>query len=121
MSGLLSTAQMQALSNLVKLGMTTDATIYDHIVSVAVDGSNETWVARSESTKCWFYTSPQNSLVSSLGLEAVPNLLRMFFELGTDIHTGDRVKVGSSMYTVIDTTRENTVQAMLTVTVRSMD
>lgn len=120
MSGLLSTGQMSALSKLVKKGMTTDATIYDHVVTASVDGTSETWVARSSSVKCWFYTNPQNSLANALGLQAVPNLLRIFFELGTDIESGDRVKVGAQMYTVIDTSKENTIQAMLTVNVRSM-
>ena len=120
MTELLSASQMGALSKLVKRGMTTDATIYDHVVAASVDGTAETWVPRSESTKCWFYTTPQNSLAVGLGLQAVPNLLRMFFELGTDIETGDRVKVGAQMFTVVDTTKENTIQAMLTVIVRSM-
>ena len=121
MTGLLSTSQLNALSGMVKMGMTTDALIYDHVVSQSVDGTAETWVARSESIKCWFYTNPQNSLGIALGLQAVPNLLRMFFELGTDIQTGDRVKVGTQTFTVVDTTKENTIQAMLTVIVRSMD
>lgn len=120
MTGLLLPSQLGALSKMVERGMTTEATIYDHVVTASVDGTAETWVARSESTKCWFYTDPQNSLATALGLQAVPNQLRMFFALGTDIESGDRVKVGTQTYTVIDTTKENTIQAMLTVMVRSM-
>ena len=120
MSGLLTANQIGALSKLVKRGMDTDALIYDHVVAASIDGTAETWVARSESVKCWFYTDPQNSLATALGLQAIPNLLRVFFELGTDIETGDRIRVGTQMFTVIDTTKENTIQAMLTVTVRSM-
>jgi len=120
MSGLITSSQLNALSKYVNRGMNTDVTIYDHVVTESIDGSQESWVARSESTKCWVYTDPQNSLATALGLQAVPNQLRAFFELGTDIESGDRMQIGAQMYTVIDTTKENTVQAMLTVMFRSM-
>jgi hypothetical protein len=120
-SGLLTSSQLGALSKLVKQGMTTTVTIYDHVVTRSADGMVETWVARSETEKCWFYTSPTNSMAVALGLQATPNVFRLFFETDTVIATADRVEVGGKFYTVIDTTHENTIQAMLTVNVRSMD
>ena len=121
MSGLISSSQMAALSSLVKKGMTTDAYIQDHVISDSVDGTSESWVERSASVKCWFYTTPQTALIVDHGVQVIPNQLRIFFELGTDIDAGDRVRVDSQVFTVIDTSRENTIQAMLTVYVRSRD
>jgi hypothetical protein len=120
-SGLLSASQLNALSQLVKKGMTSSAIIYDRVMAQQVDGVSETWVARSTPVPCWFYTNPQNSLIVNLGIQGVPNLLRLFFELGTDIEAADRVEVGGTVYTVVDTTHENTIQAMLTVNVRSLE
>jgi len=118
MTGLLSASQMGALSKLVKRGMDTDVRIYDHVVTETDNGSAESWVARSEWVKGWMYVTTTPVMTVGSGLQALVNTQRLYLELGTDIETGDRVEVGGAMFTVEDTTKENTIQAMLTVSMK---
>lgn len=121
MSGLLSTNQLAALSKLVKQGMTTDLVIWDHVTVESANGVEETWVARSESVKGWLHSTPTPVMTVGNGLQGTVNSHRLYLELGTDIENGDRVYVGNDRFTVEDTTHEDTIQAMLTVSLRRID
>ena len=112
---LISPAALTALSNIVKLGMTTDVLIYDHSTVDTDDGSEERWTARSAPVKGWLYTQTQPVMTVGNGREGLINDLRLYLELGTVIDTGDRVEIEGETMTVEDTTKENTIQAMLTV------
>jgi hypothetical protein len=120
-SGLLSTSQLNALSKLVKQGMTTDLVIWDHVIEESDNGTEETWVERGESIKGWFHSTPTPVMTVGSGLQGTVNTHRLFLELGTDIENGDRVYVGTDRFTVEDTTHEDTIQAMLTVSLRRID
>jgi hypothetical protein len=121
MTGLLSASQMGALSKLVKRGMTTDLLIYDHVLSESANGTTETWVARSEAIKGWMHSTPTPVMTVGSGLQGTVNSHRLFVELGTDIEAGDRVYINDERFTVEDTTKEDTIQAMLTVALRRID
>jgi len=118
MTGLLSTSQLNALSNLVRRGFTTDITICDHVITETDNGTAESWVPRSESVKGWMYVSVTPVMTVGGGLQSIVNTQRLYLDLGTDIQTGDRVIVDGETFTVEDTTRENTIQAMLTVSMK---
>src|SRR5882672_11429060 len=107
--GLLSTSQLTALSKLVKKGMDTDLTIWDHVITESDTGMTETWVERSESIKGWFHSTPTPVMTVGSGLQGTVNNHRLFLELGTDIENGDRVYVGADRFTVEDTTKEDTI------------
>lgn len=119
--GLLSTSQLAALSNLVKKGMDTDLTIWDKVMVESATGMTETWIERSESIKGWFHSTATPVMTVGSGLQGTVNTHRLFLELGTDIENGDRVYVGDDRFTVEDTTKEDTIQAMLTVSLRRID
>jgi len=121
MSGLLTTSQLGALSKLVKRGFDTELRIYDHVVTEGSTGSTESWVARSETTKGWMHSTPTPVMTVGNNLQGTVNSHRLFLELGTDIDSADRVEIDGKMFTVEDTTKEDTIQAMLTVALRRID
>ncbi len=119
--GLLTSSQLNALSKLVKQGMTTTITIWDKVDVESPTGVSETWVERSESTVGWLHSTPTPVMTVGNGLQGTVNTHRLYVELGTDIENGDRVYVGNDRFTVEDTTHEDTIQAMLTVALRRID
>lgn len=115
---LLSSAQLNALSKLVAKGMDSDVLIYDRVIEESSTGTAESWVARANTVKGWLYTTVTPVMTMGFALQGTVNTLRLYLELGTDIEPGDRVRIAGETFTVSDTTAENTIQAMLTVSLR---
>ena len=121
MSGLLSDAELGSLQDIALLGMQSTCTIWDYDQVETVNGKEHTWVARSSTVQCWLYSTPSPTIQIISGAQGLVNTYRLYLPVGTDIATGDRVEVGGGMYTVSDTTSENTWQALLTVSLRRVE
>lgn len=118
---LVSDTAMASLRSVAELGMVTPVTIYDLVNTETANGSESTWVARPSSVDGWLHSTPTPMITVISGMQGIVNTYRLFLPVGTDIHTGDRVSIGGSFYTVSDTTAESTWLPLLTVSLRRME
>lgn len=122
MSPLLSVSELQSLRDVAKTGFVSNIYISDHSVIVADDGSKDVWTERPTPVLGWLYDTTTPAEITIIdGAQGQLAKFRLFLEVGTDIATGDRVRVGAESFTVVDTDAESTWLPMLTVTLRRIE
>ena len=126
----LTANQLEAVRSLAILGMQTPVTIERRGEGVIPAGGDygddflsyaETTESHKTDIKGWFYSTPTQMLDVDTGATVTSNTYRLFLPVGTDILPGDHVHVGTSDYTVTDTTAEGTWLPLLTCNLRKRE
>jgi hypothetical protein len=128
MTGLVTTKQLEALSKVAERGMITTVDIYRRDAADAPApsddyGDNVDYTQTSGSkysrVKGWLRTVP-TALVQELdnGAIVTVNTWELRVPVGTDVQTGDEVRVGGDQYTVSSTNRDNTLLPYISCNLR---
>jgi hypothetical protein len=116
---LLTPGQLIAVQEIALRGMVTPVEIYRRTVADSDYGDDETITYPLFATvDGWLYSRPTLVMQQDTGALVADNTYRLFLPVGTNILSGDRVTVDGAEFTVIDTTRESTWPALLTVSLR---
>lgn len=120
MTAFLSTSQMNELRKIAELGMQTTLNLFRLTSVENATGVEETWVPNG-TAQGWIFSNPTPMITVISGAQGLVNTYRLYAPVGTDIQTGDRVGVGSDMYTVSDTTAESTWLPLVSASLRKVE
>jgi hypothetical protein len=119
---LITASQVKSMRKTVERAFNTDVQIWKRTISdnAYEDDATETFTWK-ETVKGWLYSTPSPSATVQGGVIATLNLYRLFVSVGTDIDPGDRLKMNSVFFQVIDTIEESTWLPLLRCSLRRVE
>lgn len=122
MGELVTTSELEALREVVELGMQTTISILREESIPVEDGDDQQVWATEEITKGWIFEPPAFSRGNVIGgVQGEVHEFRLFAPMGTDIQVGDRIGVEGQIFNVTDTNDTNTYQTELRASLRKVE
>lgn len=114
---LVSAAQLTAIRNLAKKGMTSTGAIFRLAKTTTDEGTSEAYAAAGSSIG-WLWQSTTLAVADVGGVQAVVSQFEWRVPVGTDIRPFDQVVIGAETFYVTDTDAEGTIIPYITCRVR---
>lgn len=119
---LISASELAAVQGVAESGLTTPVYIQDKVITQTDNGWVETWVERSTPTLGWLYeVTPVGATIGVIaGAMGIVDTLFLRFAVGTDVESGDRARIGTTILTIQHVPTDNTYAPWLNCGVKAV-
>lgn len=120
--GFFTTTELGYLRKTAEISLVDDVDIWPRSVvdNVYEDSGDETYEYR-ETVKGWIFSSPTAGAESVAGIIGTLNSYRIFMPVGTEVHSGDHLKIKGQFFELIDTVDESTWLPILRCSARRLE
>ncbi len=117
---LISDAELAAIQGVAESGMHTPVYIQRRTNVETADGQSSEWVEDSQAVLGWLYEfTPGGATIGVIaGQAGLSEGIWLRMPVGTNISSGDRARVGSSIFTVEHTNEDSTYRPWIACAVR---
>lgn len=97
---LLEPSELFEIRGLAESGMASTATILTRAVVETEDGQESVWATVGDDVACWVrqITGDASTLGNIAGAVGISQLVNIRMPIGTEVSSGDRIAIGSTIY-----------------------
>lgn len=120
---LLLPSELLEIQSLANSGMASTATILTRAVIETADGQESVWAQVGDEVPCWVkqLLGDSSTLGNIAGAVGIAQLVNIRFAIGTQVFSGDRIVVGSTIYDAQASNDSDTYPAFLEMACRTID